>query len=883
MRGGLIAACLTLVCLPLSAQQNLVPNGDFSAGLEGWEVSRAGTEPALDTEDFHSAPVALLLRPTAPRVGVKGPDHQFAEPLPTVLAVSGWLKADNAVAGANAGFDLKIVLDDGSTTWFMPAALVAQPGEAGRWVLKRSSYTAPPGRSIAAMAAYCLNYGSGGDARFDDFTVYALSVPEAKHQVAVLFAETPDEPGVQSVSAALTAAGIEHDLMPTAAEPRDFRLVIAPTWVEDDGFYLRLKVAHYLGGRVVLADLPATRWARAISQYFWDLHSSDLPDAALVSEDGRAAHIKSGSWRPEQVAALVRDTLATDIALPDEVPALDFGPKPPITLRGSSLYVGEEPFLFRGVYAYRLNPEIPIEQHSAMFEHYAELRLNGLLIYISYDAPLDFVQQVFDAAHEHGLRLMLWVYGPPASPWSEKPLKDEWLLRLLPLREHPAVLGWIMCDDTFHRYLPFLERTSEVLRRYDQANLVTTTLMDPRNPANVPEEGWARWRELLDFPLVYLYPLQKGRSFGGGADIAGGLEDVQRLAENTRTVWGGPVYIQQACQAHMQGHARDKLAMPARAVSVPTCEQQRLLTFMMLAADTRGIGYFSAGGLEDSSLGTGRRAELGLLWGELEPVQDIIGGGEIAQCQTSQPDVEAVSFSYGSEAVILALKHGAEYHRFVDETALVRDVSITLPEAVPGAAACYLLDGPVPTELALSADRRSITLPVLDVTAAVLVSADPERLAALRAQREAWTELAARLALSAAADTGAKTRVVAERIAAMVGGEFGALQAEGDRLFALAVEQHRDGHSGEAYRIAREALRPWRHAQATAIRWAEAEHQRQGLAEDALIWLNIYPALPRFVELYCGGPPYDPAAMCQEVLDILAEYQFLVREPAPLP
>ncbi|MCD6362114.1 MAG: hypothetical protein J7M38_14750, partial [Armatimonadetes bacterium] len=78
-------------------------------------------------------------------------------------------------------------------------------------------------------------------------------------------------------------------------------------------------------------------------------------------------------------------------------------------------------------------------------------------------------------------------------------------------------------------------------------------------------------------------------------------------------------------------------------------------------------------------------------------------------------------------------------------------------------------------------------------------------------------------------------------------------------------------------------LRHCRHAQAMAMRWAEAEHERHGLGADALIWLNIYPALPRFAELYCGGPAYDPAAMRQEVLDALAEYDFLVREPAAEP
>ena len=373
MHSCMIAVALLLTCLPLAGQDNLVVNGDFSDGLEGWEVSRAGTEPALDTEDFHSAPASLLLRPVAPRVGVKTPDHEFAEPLPSTLNVSGWLKVDRAPSGARVGLDLKIVLDDGSTTWFMPPALMVQPGEAGKWMRKQSSYIAPAGRRIAAMAAYCLNYGSGGDARFDDLEVRAITIPKPEHDMAVFFANTPEEPGVQTVTAALAAAGIEHDVMPTAADPRDFELVIVPIWIEDDGFYMRLKVHHYLGGRVLLADLPTTKWARAMSRYMWDTQPEDLPDGTLVSDDGRAAHVRLDRCAPDELTALVRELLATKLELPDEIPTLDFGPKDPYELRDGAVYVGDEPLLFRAMGTYRVDGSKSVEEHCANFAHYREL------------------------------------------------------------------------------------------------------------------------------------------------------------------------------------------------------------------------------------------------------------------------------------------------------------------------------------------------------------------------------------------------------------------------------------------------------------------------------------------------------------------------------
>jgi len=400
-----------------------------------------------------------------------------------------------------------------------------------------------------------------------------------------------------------------------------------------------------------------------------------------------------------------------------------------------------------------------------------------------------------------------------------------------------------------------------------------------RNPSNVPAEGWAQWKQALDFPLTYLYPLQKGRTFSGSVDIEGGLEDVQRLSEHARTIWGEPVYVQQWSQAHMQGHATRLLGIPGRALFVPTCAQQRLLTYMMLTSGTRGILYFSSYGLSDERLGMGRRAELGLLWGELQPVEDILASCTITACQTSDPTVEAAAFTRGAETVILAVKHGEDYNRYVDESALVSDLTITLPEQIPANARCLRLDGPSAARLETPEDGRTIALHELDVTAAVLITTDPERESALRAHRQGWADLAARLALTAAADTQAKTQAVADRIGGLVGEDFTLGCTAADRSFTSAIENYHAGESFAAHTDARLAMRHWRQAQAMAMRWAEAEHQRQGLGADALIWLNIYPVLPKFAELYCGGPEYDPSAMRQDVLDRLAEHDFLTREP----
>lgn len=879
---GRVALTLLLAACAAGAQQNLIPNGDFSAGLEGWVSSRGPAQPVLDTEDFRSAPAALRLPGTAEMVGmVTAEDITFAEPRPNALSASGWVKASAVDEDAGIGIDLKIVLDDGATIWFFPTSLMAQPAEAGRWAEKTATYLAPTGRSIAAIAVFCLNYRSGGaTAWFDDIVITAHTAAVPEHDVTVLYVRAPDEPDVAATSAALSAAGIEHDLLPLAGDFGAIKLVALPTWIEDESLYYRLKVFHYLGGRVLLSNLPDSYFARGLARYFWDAAPAEITEPLSVSVEGRAAHL-----RPEfdlaGLGELVTRMMVAEISLPDKMPAIDFGAKAPYAIRDGALLVGAEPLLFRAMGTYAVNGTRPIAQDAANFAHYArDLRLNGIVLYLDYRTEPEHLRAVLDAAWAEGLRVVMWIHGPAVSGYSEKPVKDEWLLRFLPLRGHPAWLAWEIADDTFSRHLEFVERTAQVIRRYDRENLITTTLMDLRRPENVPETTWARWRALLDFPLTYLYPLQKGRTYGGGEDIEGGLEDVQRLSAHAQAIFGADAYVMQWSQAHMQGPAYPKVGIPPRSTYLPAPEQQRLLTYMMLTAGTRGILYFSTSGLADDRLGMGRRAELGLLWGELESVQDIVAGGTITVCATSEGSVEARAFTRGGETVVLALKHGPEYHRYVSD-AVVEDLTIMLPFDPPAGARCLRLDGPRPLRVMPFGDGRGPTLDELDVTAALLITADEGRIAALEGQRQAWAPLAARLAATAAADVGAKTHVIAERIAPLTGPEFAQLVLGGDEAFEEGLTQLRTDRHEEAWRSARIAMRKWREAQALAIERAEAEHVRLGLGDEALRLLNIYPALPNFAHKYLGAPAPDYAAMYAEIIAHLAQYDFLIREPWP--
>jgi len=204
---------------------------------------------------------------------------------------------------------------------------------------------------------------------------------------------------------------------------------------------------------------------------------------------------------------------------------------------------------------------------------------------------------------------------------------------------------------------------------------------------------------------------------------------------------------------------------------------------------------------------------------------------------------------------------------------------VELPFDPPEGARCLRLDGPKVMRVMPFGEGRSLTLDELDVTAALLITADEERIAALEAQREAWAPLAARLAATAAADTGAKTAVIAERIGSLLGDEFRRRMGEGDESFEEVLTYLQAGMHAEVWSWARLAMRFWREAQALAIEQAEAEHARLGLGDEALTKLNIYPALPNFAHECLDGPEPDYAAMHEEVESWLAQYEFLVREP----
>jgi hypothetical protein len=391
---------------------------------------------------------------------------------------------------------LKIVLDDGSIAWFLPESLRLIPTHAERWVERRSSFVADSPRRIRAFEVICVNYDSTVPAWFDNIRVAAATAGRTTGAIAFIQRANDPQSDWKSARDALANTGQRCEVVPSYADFSAAKLLIVPEWEEDQQFYWRSKLHHYFGGRLLLRELPASQWARALASYLWDEPPERLRGAIRVSTDGRAVHVpKNVAIAPETLAVLLR----SESRLPANLPMRDYGPKPVRQIREGCLYVGDRPLLLRAVGCYDAPGNVSLDEHERVLAEYDRLGFNGLVLYV----PWSFDEARFAAflavARRHGMHLMIWMHGPAAGAYSEKPLKDEWVFRALQFCQHPAILGWILCDDTFHHHMSFVSREAEVFRRYDRTNLVTATLMDPRAPSRVSEEGWKRWRDILDF------------------------------------------------------------------------------------------------------------------------------------------------------------------------------------------------------------------------------------------------------------------------------------------------------------------------------------------------------------------------------------------------
>lgn len=873
-----LAVAITL-CTPIlptvplrgaDAQERLVFAESFEHDAARWKPFTETSKWSLD--EAQGAPGGHSVKITGNRrSAIQSGEVNLAEPFPTALICSFRGLREPGCPDARVGICLKVVLDKGGIVWFSSDDLKLPTTAAGDWHLRTATYVADVGLRVRAFEVFCLNYDSTISAWFGDIRVAAAGGLAPAAAIVVLEHRNNAADARGRFVDALKTAGLEYQSAPYYSDVSKCALVVAPEWVEDVALHLRLKLAHYCGARLVFGALSQSRLADAIALYFWNRRASELGEQLHRSEDGRALYLPAGvALDPNEITSLLR----VNVHMPETIPADEPGAKPKQEIRAGRLLIDEQPAFIRMVGIYLFDNHTALGEHEAPLSEYERLGFNALGVSIAHDVDVERLTGLLDAATGHHMRCLMIMHGPRVRGLTGNPMKDEWMFRLLRLRNHPALLGYLLCDDTFYRQYDFVERTANIVRRYDRLNLLTTTVMDTRRPERVPKQAWDQLKRICDFPTPYVYPLQKGETYGGGEDIKGGLEDVQRLSDNTRAVLGPDVYIMQWSQAHMQTPAYRKVGLHPKETFLASPEQQRLLAYMILSSGARGIAYFRDAFLRDAGLGVGRRCELGLVHHELKPVETLIAGGDWGRIvePTARDDgrvegLEVSAYSDGTSIAALLVHHEKDQNRCVrkGETTPVR---FTVPWRDDGRPqAIRLLPGAAAATVSVTGDRRvEVAVPDFDLAEPILLTSDPRLMQSVLHTLEVTTRLAAELALAVLFDKRVKTELVCEKISQEVPvdlrGLLDAAATASERARAL-LEQ---GELGRSYKASRRAMLLYRRVQAGLIDRAWQYAQETDLPGSAWLKLNIFYSLPVFYEQYKGGRKLKPQELREAYL-----------------
>jgi hypothetical protein len=671
----------------------------------------------------------------------------------------------------------------------------------------------------------------------------------------------------------------------------NYDIVMVPDWKEQHQCYYALKVYYYRGGRLLAGPWDGGFWAKALSSWIWDIDAEQSLENILQSEDHRAVYLSdlrllSDSEKMNSVFAKIR---SSEVKLTNEPDFKTYETrKSRWEINGESLYIDDKPALLRGVGTLNISGRLSLDDVEKNIAMYRDMNLNFIVAYSSYDADLDHFEDCLDLIQEYGLKAFVWIQGPKGHAlrgvaiYGEKPLKDEWWLRHLRYKNHPALIGWNMCDDTYDRYYPFMERTHRIIKQYDQTNMVTTTMMDTRKPDTFPKESVEKWKSLVDFPITYLYPLQRDGIFAPKM-IEGGLEDLQRLISNTQKLWEQPVYIQIWCQAHLQGFAYERLGgIEAEDVFVPTPEQQRLMTWYILMAGGRGIVYFHNKSVTDEWLGMGRRNEIGLMFYEFQPFEKIIAGGERISLSTSQPDVEATGYLYNGEAAILVAKHIPQSQRYVDDGS-VRRVQLRIPENLPHGMRYYQVKYPDVVEIPLQKDLKgsNLLLADFDLTTIIFGTANNTNADEATSYYSQHLQRLSQMALDILIDKKAKTEIIMENLPETFQIQSQQSFAHGQHLFDKAVNSFKKKDFAEAYSLSRKAIVVYRNIQASVVKATDNAMQKMTLSIEQKRMANIYFSLPYFYSSLEQVPAVKPGQLREHIQNRIAAYKkLLVNETA---
>jgi hypothetical protein len=272
--------------------------------------------------------------------------------------------------------------------------------------------------------------------------------------------------------------------------------------------------------------------------------------------------------------------------------------------------------------------------------------------------------------------------------------------------------------------------------------------------------------------------------------------------------------------------------------------------------------YFGDFALRDKGLGIGRRSELGLIWHELGPVEDILAGGAWSRAATSRPDVEAATYSGHGDVVVLLVQHAKDQHRCVAK-AETTELRFWLPwqgQILPQAIRLSPR-GESPRVEKVEATKVMIAVSDFDIAEGILLTASSERANAVRTALAKGERLGAELALATILDHKVKTEVVCERMRAEMSDELCDLLRAGSARTQEARDLLACGNFRASYDVSRRGLLLYRRLQSTLINEAWSYAQRKKLPRESWMTLNVFYALPLFFERYKGGAKTELAEL----------------------
>ena len=869
-------------CTRSSAAQTgteLVDNGGFEKGLAGWQdrpiAGHTPTNSSADATHKHSGQQSLCVVGNGEKAGV----HQTCETLPPcrLLKVSYWgrIEPSPELSGTMLaiGVDLGVRLDDGRTDWFLPDSLRLGQREVGGWVRKASWYRIPNGRKIQSLTVHCINYGNSGSAWFDDVSVVPVSASDTAYGVCIVQAMTEHgQENLRDIQRRLKEAGMDSCLVAPLTPLDGCKILILPEVPDDAPFYRWVRNYYYAdGGRIIAVGLGDNRYADGLRRFVW---TTPRTDSVQTTADGRGVYIAASSDCPRDFGALIRQTMEAGETLPAQLAARTFSKRRTTELRDACLLVDGRPFLLRAMGAYYVRSA---EEYQTDLAGYSRMGLNAVVAYIDPTMAEEEFLRFLDEAEKNALLIIVWFrVSRPVRESGGIPWRTEWLLRFLRYRQHPALLSWLMSDDTADGHYPVIRRIHALLRRYDASNLLTATCFAYRYPERLTPEQWQRWLGLMDYPTTYDYPLNKD-DLDWKANLCVGLEDIQLLAHNVGKVHGRETYFHLWAQSHLQGHVTKSLGLAGNEQFLTSAEQTRLLTFMMLSAGARGILYFHARAFSDDFLGVGRRGELALVWQELAPFEELIASGTRRPAvEVSDPEVEAVTFSKGDRTLLMLIKHGDAYHRFVANGGIA-GVSVTLDvKTLPGAKA-WCVDYPQVTPVSTEVNAEGLMkvhVDAADLTSLILITAGSGGSEELLAQRRATLSRAVSNALDVCRDKQAKTEAVLEAIAdegGVMPREVGDLLQRGADLTQAGVMALDRQELSTSFAALRNAVETYREVQKLAVAQAEEEWRKQGADEGAYKYLNMFFTLPSFYSMLQTGQPLVAGKLGSAIRSRLAE------------